>query len=102
MLTNWAQVHGGNTSLHCRKALISDENVLYEADNEETPHPKLPLGSLIFRCVPEEPSYRGVISTRKQWPQKRVIVRRLRRPPINPPPPAAGGLRRSRAGPPVV
>src|SRR5690348_4197502 len=94
-------MHGRNTSPHPRKALISDENVLYRGHNEQTPHRALPVGSLLFRGAPEEPSYRGVRSTRKQWLQKRVIGRSRKRPPTNPPPPD-GGLRRPRAGPPDV
>src|ERR1043166_2387508 len=91
-------MHGRNTSPRPRKALISDENVLYRAYNEQTPQSELPAGSLLFRGAPEERSYRGVRSTRKQWLQKRVIGRSRKRPPTNPPPPVAGGLRRPRAG----
>src|SRR4051794_24240216 len=95
-------MHGRNTAPCRRNALIPAENVLYRGHNEQTPHRKLPLGSPFFRGAPEEPSYRGVRSTRKQWPQKRVIGRSRKRPPTNLPPPVAGGLRRPRAGPPVV
>src|SRR5579871_2356077 len=95
-------MHGRNTAQHRRKALISDENVLYMPDNEQTPHRQLPVGSLFFRGAPEEPSYRGVRSTRKQWLQKRVIGRSRKRPQTSPPPQLVGGHRRPRAGPPVV
>src|SRR5215475_5200815 len=95
-------MHGRNTAPYLRKALISDENVLYESHNEQTPHRSLPQGSPFFRGAPEEPSYRGVRSTRKQWLQKRVIGRNRKRPQTNPPPPVAGGLRRPRAGRPPV
>src|SRR3974390_360328 len=90
----------GNTSERRRKALISDENVLYRQDNEQTSHPKLPVGSLFFRGVSEEPTFRGVNPTRKLWLQRRVIGLSRKRPPTNPPPPLAGGLIMLRVVPP--
>jgi hypothetical protein len=43
------------TFLQRNKALISTENVLYGRNNETWPE-ALPVGSLFFRVVPEEPS----------------------------------------------
>jgi len=47
---------------------------------KKTPETLLPTGSIFFRGVFEEPSKRGVNSTREQWQKKLVVVLRRVRP----------------------